>query len=203
MKTFKTPKGTELPLLSLRGKDYLQVAHRLVWFREEHPNWSIETEVKPNAADKSCISWACIKDETGKILSTSHKCENEKGFPDYIEKSETGAIGRALALVGYGTQFAPELDEESRIVDAPIERSNDQWKQPAPPSSSDHFAPYGKCICGGAFRFSEKTGKMYCGDFKKPGQHSAPFLAQNQKEDTDRMPSRITKPVFQESDIPF
>ena len=45
-KTFKTPKGTELPLLDLRGKDYLMVAHRLVWFREEHSDWTIETEVK-------------------------------------------------------------------------------------------------------------------------------------------------------------
>lgn len=32
----------------------------------------------------------------------------------------TGAIGRALAALGYGTQFAPELNEEHRIVDAPV-----------------------------------------------------------------------------------
>ena len=29
-------------LISLKGKDYLQVMWRLVWFREEKPNWSIE-----------------------------------------------------------------------------------------------------------------------------------------------------------------
>ncbi|HTD18454.1 MAG TPA: hypothetical protein VK667_02885, partial [Ktedonobacteraceae bacterium] len=40
----------------------------------------------------------------------------------YIEKAETGAIGRALAALGYGTQFAPELNEEHRIVDSPVER---------------------------------------------------------------------------------
>jgi hypothetical protein len=37
-----------------------------------------------------------------------------------MEKAETGAIGRALALIGYGTQFAPEMDEEDRIVDSPV-----------------------------------------------------------------------------------
>ena len=39
-----------------------------------------------------------------------------------MEKAETGSIGRALALLGYGTQFcADELDEGDRIVDAPAE----------------------------------------------------------------------------------
>ncbi len=44
-------------------------------------------------------------------------------FSDYIEKAETGAIGRALAALGYGTQFAPEFNEEHRIVDSPVERT--------------------------------------------------------------------------------
>jgi hypothetical protein len=35
----------------------------------------------------------------------------------------SGAIGRALAALGYGTQFAPELDEQHRIVDSPVERN--------------------------------------------------------------------------------
>ena len=44
------------------------------------------------------------------------------GFPDYIEKAETGAIGRALAMCGYGTLQAPEFDEQDRLADAPIEK---------------------------------------------------------------------------------
>ncbi len=31
----------------------------------------------------------------------------------------TGAVGRALAYCGYGTQFAPELEEGNRLADAP------------------------------------------------------------------------------------
>jgi len=51
------------------------------------------------------------------------KTENAASFPDYAEKAETGAIGRALALLGYGTQFTgDELNEEHRIVDAPVEQ---------------------------------------------------------------------------------
>lgn len=46
--------------------------------------------------------------------------ETLEGFGDFIEKAETGAIGRALALVGFGTQFcADELDEGPRLADSP------------------------------------------------------------------------------------
>lgn len=120
-RNYRTSKGTELPLLNLRGKQYLEVKFRLVWFREEHPDWSIETELM-SVTEVSAYARATIRDETGRIIATSHKFENIKGFPDFIEKAETGSIGRALALIGYGTQFcADELDEGKRIVDAPTQ----------------------------------------------------------------------------------
>jgi hypothetical protein len=119
MRSYKTINGTELPLLNLRGKEYLEVKYRLVWFREDHPDWSIETELA-NVTDVSAYAKAIIRDDKGRVIATSHKFESIQGFPDFIEKAETGAIGRALALIGYGTQFcADELDEGSRIVDAP------------------------------------------------------------------------------------
>lgn len=118
MDSFKTKAGTELPIATIKGKSYLQVAHRLVWFREEKPGWGIETEIT-SIADSSAIMKATIIDENGKTIATAHKHENAKGFADFMEKAETGAIGRALAACGYGTQFAPELDEQERIVDSP------------------------------------------------------------------------------------
>jgi hypothetical protein len=123
MSKWKTPKGTELTLLNLRGKDYLEVKYRLVWFREEHPDWTIETELV--LAEKDCTRIkAIIRDQTGRLVTMAHKFEDKAGFPDHMEKAETGAIGRALALLGYGTQFcADELDEGKRIVDAPATRT--------------------------------------------------------------------------------
>lgn len=120
LRTYRTPKGTELPLLNLRGREYLEVKYRLVWFREEHPDWAIETELLSVTQD-TAYARATIKDDSGRVIATSHKFETRRGFPDFIEKAETGAIGRALALIGYGTQFcADELDEGERIVDAPV-----------------------------------------------------------------------------------
>lgn len=121
MKEFTTHKGTVLPMLTLKGKPYLQIAHRIVWFREEHPHGSIQTTPVEIAADHAVFR-AEIRDKDGRLLASSHKSETTKGFPDFIEKSETGSIGRALALCGYGTQFcSDELDEGDRLADAPVQ----------------------------------------------------------------------------------
>jgi hypothetical protein len=119
-RTYRTPHGTELPLLNLRGGEYLEVKYRLVWFREDHPDWAIETKLMSVDQD-SAYARATVKDEKGRVIATSHKFESRSGFADFMEKAETGAIGRALALIGYGTQFcADEFDEGERIVDSPV-----------------------------------------------------------------------------------
>lgn len=148
MSTFKTPKGTELPVMSLRGKDYLEVKYRLVWFREEHPDWGIETDIVSISADSATVR-AIIKNPHGQIMSMSHKVEDKKGFADFLEKAETGAIGRALALIGFGTQFcADDLDEGPRIVDAPTQRTSRPFIPESPkqdPFGQDTYTPsFGK-----------------------------------------------------------
>lgn len=120
---FTTAKGTELPLLNLRGKEYLQVAHRIQWFREEKQDWVIETNFI-RLEENYAVCKATILDNEKNIKSMAHKREDKQHFADFMEKSETGAIGRALALLGYGTQFtADELDEGKRIVDAPLNKT--------------------------------------------------------------------------------
>lgn len=129
--------------------EYLPVQWRLVWFRQECPQGTIETELVHLDIDKEteeeAFVWnaekrrsekviktakglavfrATVKDGKGGI-ATATKMERCASFPDYLEKAETGAIGRALAALGYGTQFtADELDEAHRIVDSPVERTS-------------------------------------------------------------------------------
>ena len=126
--------------------DYLPVQWRLVWFREQCPNGTIDTEEVEvdldREAEEEGYAWNSETRRSEKIVkrakgyarfravvtdgkggrATGTKSEIAASFPDYIEKAETGAIGRALAALGYGTQFAPELNEEHRIVDAPVDR---------------------------------------------------------------------------------
>jgi hypothetical protein len=101
--------------------DYLPVAARIAWFRREHPDWSIITKTT-QLANKAVVMKAIIKNAEGRVIATARKKETEIGFPDYIEKAETGAVGRALAMCGYGTLQAPEFDEGERIADAPVEK---------------------------------------------------------------------------------
>ncbi len=133
-RTFKTPKGTELPIVllpqkkknkrtgeweDLPPKPYVNVPTRIVWFREEHPNYTIKSEII-NMGTDSVIMKAQILDETGRLLSEGIKYEDKAGFYDFLEKCESSAIGRALAFLGYGTQYALELEEgEDRLADAP------------------------------------------------------------------------------------
>lgn len=149
--SFKTTKGTVISLMNLKGKPYMQVAQRLVWFREEYPGHlgSIRTKLvkfeEPDA-DKSgyaiyeasiYVSVPVKQDDGTTKLETFHigsgtKMESEQHFTDFLEKAETGAIGRALASAGFGTQFASEdLDEGARIVDSPTTRAQ---KAPSPTS---------------------------------------------------------------------
>lgn len=117
-RTFRTPKGTDLPLFGSHGErgGYLEVRHRLVWFREEHPDWAIETELLSITQD-SAFARATIKDHSGRVIATSHKFETRDEVPDFIEKAETGAIGRALILVGFGTEFCEdELEPSSQRI---------------------------------------------------------------------------------------
>src|SRR5438309_4365695 len=141
------PNEHLMQLKSREGsKDYLPVQWRLVWFRELCPQGTIDTEEVEVDLDREMeeevFVWNAERRRSEKVVkrakgyarfratisdgkggrATGTKSECAASFPDYIEKAETGAIGRALAALGYGTQFAPELNEEHRIVDAPVER---------------------------------------------------------------------------------
>jgi len=103
-------------LIRVQGnREYLPVAQRLVWFREAHPDWGIETAVEHLDLETGvAVFRATVKSEKGQIMAQATKVETARGFPSFVEKAESGAIGRALALCGFGTQFAPDLEEVQR-----------------------------------------------------------------------------------------
>ena len=122
MKKIKTKKGTELEAIDLKGKDYLNVQARLIWFRDDCPNYKIITSLI-QYVDGFALFKAEILDENMVVIATAHGSETKIDFKDYIEKAETKALGRALGYAGFGTQFmGDEIDEGIRIVDAPVVR---------------------------------------------------------------------------------
>jgi hypothetical protein len=88
--------------------------------------WNEKTQQTEKVVKRSkglAIFKATARDGSGGV-GTGTKSESAANFPDFIEAAETGAIGRALASLGFGTQFAPELQEQHRIVDSPVTRSH-------------------------------------------------------------------------------
>lgn len=126
---------------------YLEVKYRLVWLREQEPDAQITTEIVHLDLEKEVTAEVSEWDEAlGKMMKitkhgkglvifkatvklpsgaigTGTKMENAAAFGDWLEKAETGAIGRALAGLGLGTAATDEMSEgEGRVVDAPVDR---------------------------------------------------------------------------------
>lgn len=124
MQSVVTPKGTTLPLMNLKGKPYMQVAHRIVWFNEEVSSYSMTVNFHKLTEDEA-IATAVIEiyDASGRVVKRAQgtKAENKKSFADFIEKAETGACGRAITMLGFGTAYAvADLDEGDRLIDSPV-----------------------------------------------------------------------------------
>lgn len=112
-------------MMKLKGKDYLPVAARVLWFREEFPiaaGWGIRTRrIDGSFKEGFAEYYAEVVDPEGRIVATGSNVEDKAGFGDFLQKAETGAIGRALAAAGFGTMAA--LDEgPDNVVDSPVER---------------------------------------------------------------------------------
>ena len=156
-------------LMDLKGKAYLQVMWRLVWFRDERPNWCIDTKLE-HLTDNHAVFSAKVYDENGVLKSAGYGSESIKDFRDFIEKAETKAVGRALAMLGYGTQFAPELDEGERIVDSPV-----GTERPTKMESVEDAANY-------VLSFGKHKGKTL-GELYKKEKDYVIWLHDNEKTD--------------------
>jgi hypothetical protein len=125
-------------LSRLNGKDYLEVKWRLVWLRDRHPEANVDTQLVELTEDKAVFKATIEIPEGGR--ATGYGSETERDFRDFLEKAETKAIGRALAALGFGTQFCDDHNfgaSEGRVVDAPVS----QPSRPQPRDSAPASAP--------------------------------------------------------------
>ena len=126
-------------LSRVNGAAYLDVEHRIAWFRDRFPDGRIETDLLDHGPGWAIFRAAVTAIGEGGVLSgraTGHGSETADDFRDYLEKAETKAIGRALAALGFGTQFVinHEDDAPRRVEDAPVAI---RTPAPAPPPAPD------------------------------------------------------------------
>lgn len=110
--------------------EYLEVKYRLVWLRDQHPAATVETSLlELDKENRFALFRAQIEIPEIGAVAIAHGSETGADFGDYIEKAETKAVGRALAILGYGTQFTAESEmddgvRQERPVDAPVDVPN-------------------------------------------------------------------------------
>jgi hypothetical protein len=129
----------------LRGRggaqDYLDVKFRLLWLRREHPD--AETLTEHIRIDDGVAIFKATVSIPGGGKATGHGSETATDFPDYIEKAETKALGRALNALGYGAQFAEPETETGEEPSAPPRDATPARpaSQPAARAAADPPAP--------------------------------------------------------------
>ena len=106
---------TEIRTIDIKGTAYATVNARLTYFRENHQDYRLISEIISDK-DGTVIIKASILNEKGDILATGHACEKDGvGFinkTSHVENCETSAWGRALGNFGIGISAAVASYEE-------------------------------------------------------------------------------------------
>ena len=113
--------------------DYMEVKWRLLWLRSEHAEADISTELAQLDLDRNLAVFKALVTIPGRGSAMGWGSETADDWKDFIEKAETKALGRALAALGYGTQFCEDFDfsqgNEDKVVDAPVNIHNTRGAQ--------------------------------------------------------------------------
>lgn len=148
-----TKANAVMPKIPVKGKNYAMVPARVQAFRMMCPDGYIGTEIV-DMHDGVVTMQATVKDETGKVLATGLAQEKETSNyinkTSYIENCETSAVGRALGMLGLGSdeqmasaeelcnaitqqtdkKLKSQIDEDAKFTAQAIATINKAYKSP-------------------------------------------------------------------------
>lgn len=116
------------------GKEYAEVHTRVNYFRsqEKYKDWSEDCNIINCADDMSWVLMkATISYPDGRVASVGHAFERQDGSKinerNHVENCETSAVGRALGLLGIGSDGSIASYEE--VANAIENQKNDDKKE--------------------------------------------------------------------------
>lgn len=109
------------------GLPYLPLKWRLAWLRSDHPQAKISTKLTSHQ-DGVAIFKAVIELPEGAVAtgwgakgrSDSDDPHGQSERLDYVVLAENQALGRALAALGYGTEYAVDFDPPAENQSIPL-----------------------------------------------------------------------------------
>lgn len=113
--------------IDIKGKKYVTVNERLIYFREKYENFALVSEIVELTDDRVVIK-ASVIESNGFVWATGHAYEDKDSTfinkTSFIENCETSAWGRALANFGIG------IEESVASADEVINAKNNNEEKP-------------------------------------------------------------------------
>ena len=98
------------------GSQYLGARDRLLWFLHEEDEYSVTSQVE-RVSSQLAIVKVTVTLGSGKKVEALGSAQTNGDYRA-VESAETHALARALALLGYGTESALEMDTKA-VSDSP------------------------------------------------------------------------------------
>lgn len=112
--------------VNIKGKQYVQVHDRVLYFNETYPNGSIQTKLLSNTQDERIVVKCKVTPDHDKPERYFTGLAQEVIGDGYINKTsalenaETSATGRALAMMGIGViESIASVDEINKAQSSP------------------------------------------------------------------------------------
>jgi len=147
--------------IDIKGKDYVMVKDRLIYFNEIYPNGSIRTRIISEIGSGTYVVEAKVVPDHKNIEryfsghSQAIVGDGMVNKTSALENAETSAVGRALALMGIGVLDSVASADE--IVKAGADKEDLDDMQVLQKE-------LGCSRCGGPMVLNPKTDKMFCKD---------------------------------------
>jgi hypothetical protein len=108
--------------ITIKGKEYVQVSDRILYFNEVYPKGMIETDLVSEPGDERVIIKATITPEVNvpRQFTGYSQAVWGDGYinkTSALENAETSAVGRALAMLGIGVIESVASSDEIQKAD--------------------------------------------------------------------------------------